>query len=188
MDCRSGGIGRRARFRSVYSQGCGGSSPPFGTKDLALDSIAEEYGITGVRMRRMRHHFGFSLANTFRNFLAIMVRGSYEAFVEALVAPTSAKKPNNDWIAAQRCTRVRGCPPRDTRGFAIVSGHTQSVCDYGTGTRRQPNQSPIRHDRPGPDRKRLTTSRPPAQRWHDLQRKCLHPRSQRGRGAPGDAL
>jgi hypothetical protein len=32
MDCRSGGIGRRAWFRSMYSQGCGGSSPPFGTK------------------------------------------------------------------------------------------------------------------------------------------------------------
>jgi hypothetical protein len=30
--CRSGGIGRRAWFRSMYSQGCGGSSPPFGTK------------------------------------------------------------------------------------------------------------------------------------------------------------
>src|SRR5580698_11672867 len=32
--CRSGGIGRRAWFRSMYSQGCGGSSPLFGTKDL----------------------------------------------------------------------------------------------------------------------------------------------------------
>ncbi len=30
--CRSGGIGRRAWFRSMYSQGCGGSSPLFGTK------------------------------------------------------------------------------------------------------------------------------------------------------------
>ena len=29
--CRSGGIGRRAWFRSTYSQGCGGSSPFFGT-------------------------------------------------------------------------------------------------------------------------------------------------------------
>ena len=28
---RSGGIGRRAWFRSTYSQGCGGSSPFFGT-------------------------------------------------------------------------------------------------------------------------------------------------------------
>ena len=26
--CASGGIGRRARFRSVYSKGCGGSTPP----------------------------------------------------------------------------------------------------------------------------------------------------------------
>jgi hypothetical protein len=30
--CRSGGIGRRAWFRSMYPQGCGGSSPFFGTK------------------------------------------------------------------------------------------------------------------------------------------------------------
>src|SRR5580698_9821364 len=29
---RNGGIGRRAWFRSMYSQGCGGSSPLFGTK------------------------------------------------------------------------------------------------------------------------------------------------------------
>src|SRR5947209_17334359 len=28
---RSGGIGRRAWFRSMYPQGCGGSSPFFGT-------------------------------------------------------------------------------------------------------------------------------------------------------------
>src|SRR5271168_4943031 len=40
MDCRSGGIGRRARFRSVYSQGCGGSSPPFGTKPSNQDLSA----------------------------------------------------------------------------------------------------------------------------------------------------
>ena len=33
--CRSGGIGRRAWFRSMYSQGCGGSSPLFGTKKAA---------------------------------------------------------------------------------------------------------------------------------------------------------
>ena len=32
IPCRSGGIGRRAWFRSTYSQGCGGSSPFFGTK------------------------------------------------------------------------------------------------------------------------------------------------------------
>ena len=32
--CRSGGIGRRAWFRSTYSQGCGGSSPFFGTNVL----------------------------------------------------------------------------------------------------------------------------------------------------------
>ena len=31
ITCRSGGIGRRAWFRSMYPQGCGGSSPFFGT-------------------------------------------------------------------------------------------------------------------------------------------------------------
>jgi hypothetical protein len=31
VPCRSGGIGRRAWFRSMYPQGCGGSSPFFGT-------------------------------------------------------------------------------------------------------------------------------------------------------------
>ncbi len=31
---RSGGIGRRAWFRSMYSQGCEGSSPFFGTKSM----------------------------------------------------------------------------------------------------------------------------------------------------------
>src|ERR1700761_4035615 len=35
IPCRSGGIGRRAWFRSMYSQGCGGSSPLFGTKSLS---------------------------------------------------------------------------------------------------------------------------------------------------------
>jgi hypothetical protein len=30
--CHRGGIGRRAWFRSMYSQGCGGSSPFDGTK------------------------------------------------------------------------------------------------------------------------------------------------------------
>ena len=37
--CRSGGIGRRAWFRSMYSQGCGGSSPPFGTKTIFFNSL-----------------------------------------------------------------------------------------------------------------------------------------------------
>ena len=32
--CHRGGIGRRAWFRSMYSQGCGGSSPFDGTNDL----------------------------------------------------------------------------------------------------------------------------------------------------------
>src|SRR5215510_2436955 len=35
---RSGGIGRRAWFRSMYPQGCGGSSPFFGTIYLSLRS------------------------------------------------------------------------------------------------------------------------------------------------------
>src|SRR5437588_661957 len=37
---RSGGIGRRAWFRSMYPQGCGGSSPFFGT--TPLESVAYE--------------------------------------------------------------------------------------------------------------------------------------------------
>src|SRR5258708_21162632 len=35
VTCPSGGIGRRAWFRSMYPQGCGGSSPFFGTTDCA---------------------------------------------------------------------------------------------------------------------------------------------------------
>lgn len=31
IDCRNGGIGRRARFRGVCLYGRGGSTPPFGT-------------------------------------------------------------------------------------------------------------------------------------------------------------
>ena len=52
--CRSGGIGRRAWFRSMYPQGCGGSSPFFGTKIaisllqsdcwLAMISLANDVG------------------------------------------------------------------------------------------------------------------------------------------------
>jgi hypothetical protein len=34
FQCRSGGIGRRAWFRSMYPQGCGGSSPFFGTNSF----------------------------------------------------------------------------------------------------------------------------------------------------------
>src|SRR6476661_4607662 len=37
IQCRSGGIGRRAWFRSMYSQGCGGSSPFFGTRIIFPD-------------------------------------------------------------------------------------------------------------------------------------------------------
>src|SRR5579884_830992 len=36
---RSGGIGRRAWFRSMYPQGCGGSSPFFGTILLVLNDL-----------------------------------------------------------------------------------------------------------------------------------------------------
>src|SRR4051795_6548116 len=51
---RSGGIGRRAWFRSMYSQGCGGSSPFFGTNlTLCLFNIRREdyslcFELTGV--------------------------------------------------------------------------------------------------------------------------------------------
>ena len=41
IQCRSGGIGRRAWFRSMYSQGCGGSSPFFGTNVKSLFSSDE---------------------------------------------------------------------------------------------------------------------------------------------------
>src|SRR5215831_460453 len=37
---RSGGIGRRAWFRSMYPQGCGGSSPFFGTSSFLLNNLA----------------------------------------------------------------------------------------------------------------------------------------------------
>src|SRR5438270_2851141 len=39
VTCRSGGIGRRAWFRSMYPQGCGGSSPFFGTILLVLNHL-----------------------------------------------------------------------------------------------------------------------------------------------------
>src|SRR5215468_989661 len=39
VSCRSGGIGRRAWFRSMYPQGCGGSSPFFGTILLVLNHL-----------------------------------------------------------------------------------------------------------------------------------------------------
>src|SRR5262249_18343065 len=40
FQCRSGGIGRRAWFRSMYPQGCGGSSPFFGTSCSPIPSVA----------------------------------------------------------------------------------------------------------------------------------------------------
>src|SRR5579864_9186714 len=39
VPCRSGGIGRRAWFRSMYSQGCGGSSPFFGTSSFKINDL-----------------------------------------------------------------------------------------------------------------------------------------------------
>ena len=41
--CRSGGIGRRAWFRSMYPQGCGGSSPFFGTSSLEVLRCAQDF-------------------------------------------------------------------------------------------------------------------------------------------------
>src|SRR5437868_9306350 len=38
---RSGGIGRRAWFRSMYPQGCGGSSPFFGTRIFSFRSLSD---------------------------------------------------------------------------------------------------------------------------------------------------
>ena len=40
---RSGGIGRRAWFRSMYPQGCGGSSPFFGTRNRRKNSGHPEF-------------------------------------------------------------------------------------------------------------------------------------------------
>src|ERR1051326_2332358 len=39
--CRSGGIGRRAWFRSMYPQGGGGSSPFFGTNNIEVLRLAK---------------------------------------------------------------------------------------------------------------------------------------------------
>jgi hypothetical protein len=54
-DCHRGGIGRRAWFRSTYSQGCGGSSPFDGTiqfKQSALNQQGHE-----VTRRKSREDF-----------------------------------------------------------------------------------------------------------------------------------
>ena len=40
--CRSGGIGRHARFRFLCSQGCAGSSPVFGTTKSRVPSNCRE--------------------------------------------------------------------------------------------------------------------------------------------------
>jgi hypothetical protein len=50
--CRSGGIGRRAWFRSMYSQGCGGSSPFFGTSYHGSDSFLTRDSVPSSLMRR----------------------------------------------------------------------------------------------------------------------------------------
>ncbi len=59
--CRSGGIGRRAWFRSMYSQGCGGSSPPFGTKYPVLKSTSYSRVFPLCPERAQRHVAAFSL-------------------------------------------------------------------------------------------------------------------------------
>ena len=45
--CRSGEIGRHARFRGVCSQGRGGSSPPFGTSTFISSCLARAYVVLG---------------------------------------------------------------------------------------------------------------------------------------------
>ena len=63
VPCRSGGIGRRAWFRSTYSQGCGGSSPFFGTRAFIINDLLprrpprcpqeSKFGVRrGVHLRR----------------------------------------------------------------------------------------------------------------------------------------
>ena len=54
VPCRSGGIGRRAWFRSTYSQGCGGSSPFFGTKTIEIidyKQYPDNYFGLGLKLR-----------------------------------------------------------------------------------------------------------------------------------------
>src|SRR5207245_4244216 len=43
LTCRSGGIGRRAWFRSMYPQGCGGSSPFFGTIISVRNNLPDSF-------------------------------------------------------------------------------------------------------------------------------------------------
>ena len=63
--CRSGGIGRRAWFRSTYSQGCGGSSPFFGTNLISSSYVRgrRPLAMTGPsHFLRYIHHKGDSAA------------------------------------------------------------------------------------------------------------------------------
>src|SRR5579884_1264639 len=48
--CRSGGIGRRAWFRSMYPQGCGGSSPFFGTNSAISNYLEVPHLRSGFRL------------------------------------------------------------------------------------------------------------------------------------------
>src|SRR4029077_20764949 len=69
IQCRSGGIGRRAWFRSMYSQGCGGSSPFFGTMYYCFlapgkrsgDQRSHERRDADRRTKRQRQLLGFVL-------------------------------------------------------------------------------------------------------------------------------
>ena len=51
LECRSGGIGRRAWFRSMYPQGCGGSSPFFGTNSFHSNNLQRGYRATATEKR-----------------------------------------------------------------------------------------------------------------------------------------
>src|SRR5438067_13533261 len=62
--CRSGGIGRRAWFRSMYSQGCGGSSPFFGTN--SLESVTCKAGYANSSDRNQGRKDQSQLTNRLR--------------------------------------------------------------------------------------------------------------------------
>src|SRR5207253_5499003 len=77
---RSGGIGRRAWFRSMYPQGCGGSSPFFGTSkfDLFLQlggPVHYQRQILRILHRRLHHEEAFSVRTDFEKSGADWLRG-----------------------------------------------------------------------------------------------------------------
>src|SRR5947209_8228719 len=79
--CRSGGIGRRAWFRSMYPQGCGGSSPFFGTKFLIFKTFFETCRLwlrcpARLRMRRVTSDCNNALATAFLLHLRVCLTGS----------------------------------------------------------------------------------------------------------------